>query len=155
MKKRIFGSSILLVLGLAATQVIASAQDSAGLEGLWLTNVTPADCQTFNPVGPAFRALYMFSHDGSLTTEAAFLTASPRRSTGLGTWRHAHGQTYTSTFWFFRFNTDGSFFSTREVTSTIQLIGTQFTTMDKVEEYDANNNLIFTGCAVAAGTLAP
>ena len=157
MKKSIFRNCTILVLGLVATQTIASAQEEeqAGIEGLWFANVTGADCQTFMPVGPTVaRALYMFIHDGSLTTEAAFFTPSPRRSSGLGGWRHAQGRTFTSTFWFFRYNADGSFLSTREVTSTIQVNGDQFTTMDKVKEYDANNNLVLSGCAISKATRA-
>jgi hypothetical protein len=148
MKKRILGSCTMLVLGLAAMQTVASAQETPGLEGIWIANVTNRDCQTGAP-GPAFRALYMFSHDGSLTTEAAFFAPSPRRSSGLGAWRHTQGNTYAAQFWFFRYNPDGSFFSTREVTVTIELHGDQFTTMDKVEEYDAGGRLISTGCAAS------
>jgi hypothetical protein len=152
MKERILRSCTILVLGLAATQTIASAQETPGIEGLWFANVTPVDCQTVIAVGITFRALYMFIHDGSLTTEAAFFAPSPRRSSGLGAWRHAQGRAYTSTFWFFRYNADGSFLSTREVTSTIELNGDRFTTMDKVEEYDANNKLISSGCAKSTAT---
>jgi hypothetical protein len=157
MKKRIFQSCAILVLGLAATQTITSAQEQEqpGIEGLWFANVTGADCQTLTPVGPTVaRALYMFIHDGSLTTEAAFFTPSPRRSSGSGGWRHARERTFTSTFWFFRYNPDGSFLSTREVTSTIEVNGDQFTTFDKVKEYDANNNLILSGCAISKATRA-
>jgi len=156
MKKRIFRICTILVLGLAAMQTIALADDdSPGIEGLWFANGTPADCQTLTPLGPTgLRALYMFSHDGSLTTEAAFFGPSPRRSTGLGAWRHAQGRTFTSTFWFFRYNQDGSFLEMREVTLNIQLNGDQFTTVDKVDVYDANGQLISTGCAISRATRA-
>jgi hypothetical protein len=153
MKKRIFRSGAILVLGLAAIQIVASAQETPGIEGLWFANVTNVDCQTGAP-SFTFRALYMFIHDGSLTTEAAFFMPSPRRSSGLGAWRHAQARTYTSSWWFFRYNPDGSFLETREVTQTIQLNGDHFTTVDKVEVYDANDHLISTGCAVSAGTRA-
>src|SRR5215469_13706292 len=108
MKKRTFLSGAILILGLAAMQAVASAQEP-GLEGLWLANVTNVDCQTKQPQAVTFRALYMFGHDGSFTTEAAFFMPSPRRSSGLGAWQHTQGQAYTSTFWFFRYNPDGSF----------------------------------------------
>jgi hypothetical protein len=139
----------MLVLALAAVQPVASAQETPGLEGLWIANVT--NCPTGTP-GPTIRALYMFSHDGSFTTEAAFFAQSLRRSSGLGVWRHTQGHTYTAEFWFFRYNPDGSFFSTREVTLTIELNAGQFTTMDKVEEYDASGKLISTGCATSTAT---
>ena len=156
MKKRFLASCTVAVLGFAAIQTVASAQETPGIEGIWIGNVVTADCQSHLPVPNAvpFRALYMFGHGGSLTSEAAFFVPVPPRSSGLGTWRHTQGQTYASKFWFFRYKPDGSFLSFREVTQTIQLNGDQFTTFDKVEEYDANNNLTFSGCVVSLETRA-
>jgi hypothetical protein len=148
MTKRFFRNCTILVLGVAAIQTVASAQATPGIEGLWIANVTNRDCQTGAP-GFTFRALYMFIHDGSLSTEAAFFMPSPRRSSGLGAWRHTQANTYASAWWFFRYNPDGSFLSMREVTQTIELNGNRFTTIDKVQEYDANGNLISTGCATS------
>jgi hypothetical protein len=153
MKKSFFRTCAILVLGVAAMQTVASAQATPGIEGLWIANVTNRDCQT-GASGATFRALYMFIHDGSVTTEAAFFTPSPRRSSGLGAWRHLQANTYASAWWFFRYNPDGSFLSMREITQTIELNGDQFTTVDKVEEYDANGNLISTGCATSVATRA-
>jgi hypothetical protein len=155
MKKRIFRSYTILVLGLAATQTIVSAQETPGIEGVWIANVTSRDCQTGAPApGVPFRALHMFIHDGSLTSEAAFFAPSPRRSSGLGAWRHTQGHMYTSTFRFFRYNLDGSFLSMRKVTVTIQLNGDQFTSTDVVEEFNADNVLVLTGCATETATRA-
>jgi len=154
MKKRIFQSSSILVLGLAAIQTVASAQETPGIEGVWFANVTAVDCQTgaVLPNVTPFRGLYMFSHDGSLTNEAAFLVPTPRRSSGLGAWRHSQAQGYTSTFRFFRFNPDGSFLVMRRVASTIVLNGNEFTSMDKFQDFDANNSPIpSTGCNIVTG----
>jgi hypothetical protein len=155
MKNRIVRSCTILVLGLAATQTIASAQEMPGIEGVWLANLTSINCQTRVPLpGITLRGLFMFSHDGSLTTEAAFFAPSPRRSSGLGEWRHAQAHTYTATFQFFRYNADGSFFSMRKVTLTIDRNGDQFTSSDKVEEFNADNVLVSTGCATETATRA-
>ena len=91
-------------------QVIASAQETPGMEGVWLAQVTPVDCQTGAIIANAvpFRGLNMFGHDGSLTNEAGFLVSNPLRSSGVGTWKHTQGHTYTSRFRFFRYNPDGS-----------------------------------------------
>jgi len=95
----------------------------------------------------------MFGHDGSLTNEAAFLTSSPRRSSGLGAWRHAQAQTYTGAFRFFRYNADGSLMVMRRVATTILLNGDQFTSFDKFQDFDANNNpLPTTGCNIVTAT---
>jgi len=155
MTKRIFGSSIILVLTLAAMQVIASAQETPGMEGVWLAQVTPVDCQTGAIIANAvpFRGLNMFGHDGSLTNEAGFLVSNPLRSSGVGTWKHTQGHTYTSRFRFFRYNPDGSMLAMREVTFTIVLNGDQYTSKDKFQDFDANNHpLPAMGCNIEAGT---
>jgi hypothetical protein len=154
MKKRIFRSCTILVLGLAATQTIVPAQEAGEtLEGVWIANVTGRDCQTGAPLpGIPFRALSLFSHDGSLTNEAAFFAPSPRRSSGLGAWRLTQGHVYTSTFRFFRYNPDGSFLAMRKITLTIELNGDQFTSMDVFEEFNADNVLVLTGCNTETAT---
>lgn len=152
MKKRIFGScTLFVVLSFAAALTSASAQETPGLEGVWFSDITPVDCQTgaVIPNAPIFRGLNMFSHDGSFTNEAAFPVPTARRSSGLGTWRHTQAQTYTSTFRFFRYNADGSFLAMRKVSITIVLNGDQFTSFDKFQDFDADNNpLPTTGCNI-------
>jgi len=85
----------------------------------------------------------MFSHDGSLTSEAAFPVPSPLRSSGLGSWQHTQGHVYTASFRFFRYQEGGpglvSFLVMRLVTITILLNGNQFTSFDQFQDYDADN----------------
>ena len=78
--KRLFGSSTILVMGLAAMPSFLTAQETPGLDGVWFATVASAVCGSFLsiPGAPTFRGLYMFSHDGSLTNEAA-----DRKSTRL------------------------------------------------------------------------
>jgi hypothetical protein len=152
----------ILALALAATQVIASAEEALGVKGVWFADVTAVDCQTGAaiPNVKTFRGRYMFSNDGSLTNEAAFLVPSPLRSSGLGTWRHIQGHTYTGAFQFFRYNNaDGSFMVMRNFTTTIVLNGDQFTSMDKFQDFDENDKPISstgsTGCNVVTATRLP
>ena len=155
MKQFILRGCMLAVLALAATQTRVSAQATPGLDGSWFAVVIPTDCQTFTPItgAPSFRGLYLFGHDGSLTNEAAFLVANPRRSSGLGTWRHTQAQSYAGTFQFFRYNPDGSFLSLRKVTTMIVLNGDQFTTKDMFQDFDANNvPTQSTGCNIVVAT---
>ena len=154
MTKQIFSNcTMFLVLGFAAALTNASAQGTAspqetpGLEGVWFAVVTPVTCDTHVPLpstvppGP-FRGLNMFSHDGSMTNEAAFLTPGiPPRSGGVGTWQHTQAQLYTATFRFFRYKDDGSFLAMRKVTlKTIMLYGGQFTSFDEFQDFDDHNN---------------
>ena len=155
MKKSILRGCMFALLALAATQTRVSAQATPGLDGTWFNVVIPADCQTFNPIpgAPTFRGLYLFGHDGSLTNEAAFFVVTPRRSSGLGTWRHTQAQSYAGSFQFFRYNPDGSFLSLRKVTTTIELNGDQFTTKDMFQDFDANNvPTQSTGCNIVVAT---
>jgi hypothetical protein len=156
--KRIFGSCTILFLGLVALQTIASAEETGGIEGIWYGNVIPVDCHTglVIPNAPSFRGLYMFGHDGSLTNEAAFPVPNPRRSSGLGAWRHTQGQMHTGTFWFFRYKDDGSFLALRKVTTTIVLNGDRFFSVDTFQDFDADNHPISTtgssGCNTVTAT---
>jgi len=96
------------------------------------------------------RALNLFIHDGSLTETAVNVLRTP----SVGTWRHLEGQTYTSTFTFYRYNPDGTFASRAKVTRTIELNndGSKFTSTGTVEDFDANNVLISTACPTETAT---
>jgi hypothetical protein len=140
---------MILVLGVAATQTIASAQATPGLEGVWFGEVTPINCQTGVPNQSAtFHVLHMFGHDGSLTNESANRAATPtsRRSSGVGHWQHTQAQTYTAAFWFFVYNPDDSFMLLREVSFTITLAGDHFTSVNQVQDYNWANQVVATGC---------
>jgi hypothetical protein len=135
-----------IALALAGVQSIASAQEPR-LKGAWNTDVTIKDCHT----GAALRdirGLNLFVHDGSFTETAASLTPARTRSSSVGTWHHLQGNTFTSTFEFFRYNPDGSLFSTVKVKRTIELSadGNQFTSIGTVEDFDSNGVRISVSC---------
>jgi hypothetical protein len=139
MKSQLLRYCTILVLGFAAMQMAAYA-DGPDLEGVWFAVVTPIDCTTHAvlPNAPSFRGLYMFGHDGSLTNEAAF-PGSNFRSSGVGAWQHTQAQMYTSAFWFFRYNGDGSFLSLRRVSSKITVNGDQWTSIDMFQDFNVND----------------
>jgi hypothetical protein len=159
MKKRILRTPAILALALASTQLIVSAQDAVGAEdsrrhvpnikGVWAVNVTIRDCQRGDVIR-SLRALNLFIRDGSFTETAVNVLRTP----SVGTWRHVEGQTFSSTFTFFRYKPDGTFASRAKVTRTIELSedSSEFTTTDTVEDFDANNVLISTTCATEAAT---
>ena len=161
MKKSILVSCTMAVLGFAAIQTVASAQEPSGLEGFWFAVVTPVTCDTHVPIPNAlpFNGLNLFSHDGSLTNEAAFPMAVPLRSSGLGGWQHTQGHMYTATFRFFRYQEGGpglvSFLVMRKVSLTILLNGDQFTSFDMFQDYDAANKPLMVrklGCNIETNT---
>ena len=151
MTKRIFGSCVLM---LSVAALCASAQEAREIKGVWLSTVTPVDCQSGAIIGNAvpFRGTYLFHQDGSMTNEAGFLVSSPSRSSGFGTWHFSHGKTYTSKFHFFRYNPDGSLLAMREVTLTLVFDGDLFTSTDKFQDFDADNKpLPASGCNIESG----
>src|ERR1039458_3322401 len=97
MTKRILSTCTMLLLGVAATQAIASTDENHDLEGVWNVNVTIRQCQTGGVIRTV-RALNLFMHDGSFTETGANILRSP----SVGGWRHDQGKIYTATFWFFR-----------------------------------------------------
>jgi hypothetical protein len=158
MKKRVLGKSAIVALVVAATQMIASAQETVGedsrrqmpsIKGVWIVKVTIRDCQTEDVIRRV-RALNLFIHDGSLTETAVNVLRTP----SVGTWRHLEGQTYSSTFTFFRYKPDGTFASRAKVTRRIELSEDrdEFTSTGTVEDFDANNVLISTACATETAT---
>jgi hypothetical protein len=157
MNKRILKHCTMIVaLGLAATQTIASAQEKPGIEGVWLSNVTVRNCQTGAPAPAPIRILYLFDHDGSLTLAGGALPPGPtlRLGSGVGTWRHAQAQTYTSTVRFFVFNTDNTIAALAVVTKAIELNGDVFTATNVVEDFDVNGMLISKACTTEIATRA-
>jgi hypothetical protein len=158
MNKHVLRNCIILALGLATTQAIASAtfraddeQQAPRLEGVWNVSVTINNCDNGQFIRNV-RALHLFIHDGSMTETGANILRGP----GVGTWRHLQDNTYTSTFRFFRYHSDGTFASTAKVTRMIELSqdGTQFTSTGTVEDFDAQNVRISVTCPTETAALA-
>lgn len=155
--KRILGSCTILLLALAATETIASAQATSGLEGVWISNVTPINCQTGAPLAPATaRVLYLFNHDGSVTDQPGYLPPASglRLSGGLGTWRHAQAQTYDFKLWLWVYNSDNSIAAMSVFTKTIELVGDVFTSRGVRQDFNVNGTLISQSCLADFATRA-
>jgi hypothetical protein len=138
-----------IALGLAASQVVLPAEDNHSVEGVWDVAVTVTNCQT-GAVIRTVRSLQMFSHDGSFTETAnTFL-----RGSSVGTWNHDTAQNYQARFWFFRYKPDGTFASIAQALDNITLNadGSEFTAAGSIQDFDATNTLISTGCFTHAAT---
>jgi len=132
----------IVALGLAASPAMLMAQDNS-IAGVWDVSVTVKNCQTGALIRNV-RSLQMFQPDGSLRETAD--TAS--RGISLGTWSHGQGDTWQAQFWFFRYNRDGSFASFAKSVETITLnnSGGEFSASGTVQDFDANNSPISSGC---------
>ena len=149
MTKRMFCMCAIIAMALAASQTALMAQGKHSPEGTWDVSVTVKNCQT-GALIRTVRSLQMFSHDGSLTETAnTFL-----RGSSLGTWARADANSYVTTYWFFRYNPDGTFKSIADGLNKLELSGdgSHFTASGTVQDYDATGNPISLGCVSHAAT---
>ena len=148
MTQRLFRTYIVLVLGFAASHTFLSAQERKGLEGIWSVSVTVVNCQTNAPIRTV-ASLQQFHFDGSMIETAN--TAS--RGISEGVWGAAGEDTVAASYWFYRYNPDGTFASRATVTDKIVLGASgHFTSSGVVTDYDANGNLLTTGCFTHTAT---
>ena len=148
---RMWSTSVILALVLAASNATASAEHAPRLQGVWNVSVTVRNCDT-GQVIRQLHALNLYIHDGSMTETAANFLRTP----SVGTWRQVHGDTYTSMFEFFRYNPDGSFATLARVTRTIELNeeGTRFTSTGTVEDFNADSVRVALGCSTETAVRA-
>ena len=160
MKTRILkqlGSSALIVIGLTFAFSSVSAKGQARtVEGAWRNMVTPVNCQTGAPLAPPFRSLLTFHEGGTMSEYGISPGTTPAlRSPGHGVWQREKGwDDYSLAFTFYRYDASGLFIGSQKVTSALRLgaSGEDFTSNAVVEILDANDNVVATFCANAAGT---
>ena len=167
MKTRILkltsGSALMVLAALTVAFSLASAQtadenpsSARTIRGVWRTMVTPVDCVTGNPLAPPFPGLFTFNQGGTMSDygiSPGQAQTPALRSPGHGLWHHEGGN-FSFTFIFYRYDSTGLFIGSQQITAALVLgaSGNDFTTSSTIEIFDANGNLIGTGCARAAGT---
>ena len=159
------GTFLALLMLFGATQIFVSGQEnetvgfpvSSGrsgnsIEGVWQTTVTLRNCQTGDVIR-IFRGLTTF-HEGGTISESSAALSPALRSLGHGVWEKESRTTYSGSFIFQRFNPDGTFAGTQKttVTNVIGRSGNTYDSTASIQVFDANNNLLGTGCATAIGT---
>jgi hypothetical protein len=120
------------------------AKHARKLEGVWEAQVTVRNCQTGDPIG-TLRGMTTFIRGGALVGT----NANPNPPISFGRWQYLGGRRYSSVERFFRYNTDGSFAGVQRITRnfTLNREGGHFTGTINAEFFDANDNLIGTGCS--------
>lgn len=161
MKNKFMQTVARIVLGLliltVGTQVFVFGQENSiddqknqrSIQGTWQTMVTPRNCQTGDPVAPAFPGILTFNEGGTLTGTSTALTSV------FGVWERQRGwRNYSFAFISLRYSPDGTFLGTQKVRQTAALAqsGSSFTSTGSVEILDVNGNTIGTGCATSTGT---
>lgn len=129
----------------------ADAHRRRGLEGMWDERISVINCETSVPLN-SFRATNQFSSGGSMTavnTTPPFLSGPT-----LGTWWPiSRSGRFGVKMRFFRYNPDGSFAGVQQLSRDIQIDsdGETLTGTVVVEVFDADDNLLQTGCALEEG----
>jgi hypothetical protein len=127
------------------------------IQGAWRTKITAVNCQTGIPLSAAFlQGLFTFNQGGTLSEYGIGPGSSPAlRSPGHGVWQRGPGwQNYSYAFTYYRYDSSGVFIGSQKVTSALELGagGDEFISRSAVRLLDANDNVIATFCATAAGT---
>ena len=146
---RIFALSAIAAAASSAQQIDAAQPDArqaaggASIVGVWNVAVTVVDCTT----GALIRnvsSVQMYHPDGAFTETTSLGT----RGSSIGYWYREDGQILGANYFFFRYNADGSFASFARAANTITLSpdGSQFNVTATIQDYDANNKLLSTGC---------
>lgn len=132
--------------------------------GAWRTAVTLRNCQTGLPVSPVGRGLITFNEGGTLSEYNGSPALPPAmRSPGHGVWEQRSVRRfpgvfevnrYSGVFVVNRYDATGVFIGIQKITAAWELSasGNDFTSNATVEIFDANDNLIATGCATSIGT---
>jgi hypothetical protein len=86
----------------------------------------------------------MYQPDGAFSET----TNTGSRGSSIGYWYQENGRIYGASYFFFRYNPDGSFASLAKAANaiTISTDNSQFSVTATIKDYDANNNLLSTGC---------
>ena len=145
----VFGLAVLFAGVQISPKVRAMGQPDRNIEGTWLTTVTPVNCETGAPVGPAFPGILSFNKGGTMSGTSTVAASV------FGVWARSGGwENYTFAFTNFRYNTSGVMIGRQVVRQTVKLgpSGDEFTSKGTLEILDPNGNQIGTGCANATGT---
>jgi hypothetical protein len=140
-------SAIAAAVGSAQQADTARAEarqgGTAGIVGVWDVAVTVVNCST----GALIRNVHsvqMYQPDGTFSET----TSTGTRGSSIGYWYRQEGQAYGAAYFFFRYNVDGTFASFAKAANAIKLSsdGSGFSVTATIQDYDANNNLLSTGC---------
>jgi len=126
-------------------------QEQRAIEGLWDVSVTVVSCATGAPLfTDTHGAILMFADGGTLTE----IDDRANRSTGLGTWSHLGGSSYTTFEKWFEYTAASTFNGTTVITREIELSkdADEYTATASTQVYNAMGQLINTGCATSTAT---
>ena len=155
--KQTCGSALIVIAALTVAFSFASAQEAEQtLQGVWRVTRMGIDCQTREPFPFSFPAIMTFNQGGTYTGYGLGPGETPATSSPeYGYWLNGSGpRTYSIKFLGYSYEPNGAFAGWGEVTATAQVaIGGNSLTYDStIKVFDADGNLLFSGCGRATGT---
>jgi hypothetical protein len=158
---RTIGFALSMFLVVAAGTLSSVSGDNGGrkhgrggqrIVGTWDVHVSARDCQTGAEIR-TFESLEHF-HTGGTMLDASSGFAPSRQTPGIGVWSHLRGNTYSFSFKSFGFDASGNPTGWTIVRHEVTLNAgaDEFTSEGTAEFYDANGNLLFTGCSSNTAT---
>jgi hypothetical protein len=151
----------VMVLALAAsTSLVWSADRQAPravtptLVGVWQVIRMGVNCDDPNQTRPPFPALMTFYRDGTLTAYANPPGTGPLDTPEAGLWQHEPGsQNYSFHDISYVYDENGAFAGSGVVTANVHLTSANsFEYSATIQFFDADGNLVFSGCGRATGT---
>jgi hypothetical protein len=121
------------------------------IQGVWIMQVTLRHCVTGAALLESFPAINTF-HEGGTLTEHGSRMPPAARNTGQGVWKKLGRDRYSSRFLFQRFDPNGLYIGTQQVSRRILFAddGTLQITA-RVKIIDASGAVMNEGCATEVG----
>ena len=150
----------VIFLGLAAsTSLVWSAdsplrETSRTIEGVWQVTRMGVNCNDPNQTRPPFPALMTFYRDGTLTAYANPPGTGPLDTPEAGLWQREPGsQHYSFHDISYVYDENGAFAGSGVVTANVHLTSANsFEYSATIQFFDADGNLLFSGCGRATAT---
>jgi hypothetical protein len=156
---KIIGGTVVAVLMISTLTTWVSAQDNGQgqnpggrVEGTWDVQVTIRNCQT----GAAIRTFASTTTfmSGGTVLDSTSGTPQALKTPGHGVWNHISHATYRFSFKSFNFDAGGNFTGWQIVRheANLNTRAAEFESAGTAEVYNANGNLVFTGCSTTTAT---
>ena len=152
---------LAIVLALTATTSPVWSQDRQALQsrtahtlqGTWLVTRHGVDCITGQDI-LSFPAIMTFNQGGTYTGYGVPPGGDPGQGTEYGVWQREPGsQNYSNRAVSYAYTAEGDFEARVEVTDTLHLTSANsFEYSATIQFFDADGNLLFSGCGRATGT---
>jgi S-methylmethionine-dependent homocysteine/selenocysteine methylase len=151
---------VAIALGLAASTSLVWSADSAPrattptIQGVWQVTRMGVNCNDPNQTRPPFPAIMTFYRDRTMTAAANAPGGSPFDTNEYGLWQREPGsQNYSFHDISYLYDENGAFVGSGVVTANVHLTSANsFTYSSRIEFFDPDGNLLFSGCGRATGT---